>query len=73
MAHPFEKLFAKALSSSTEYDNQVLEVAETLVAQGYRRGEVAAVLKKYAQGLIDDGESTIVYEAYEAVGIDLDD
>jgi hypothetical protein len=73
MAHPFEKLFAKALTSSTEYDNHVLEVAETLVTQGYRRAEVATVLKKYAQGLIDAGESAIVYEAYEAIGADLDD
>lgn len=73
MAHPFEKMFADALKSSTEFDNVVLEKAEDLVEKGYRGQEVAAVLQKYAAALIDPAEAAIVKEAYEEFAHYLDD
>lgn len=73
MAHPFEKMFAEALKASTEFDNVVLEKAEELTTKGYRGREVAEVLKKYTQGLIDPAEAAIVREAYEEFAHYLED
>ncbi len=64
MAHPFEKMFSDALKVSDEFDNAVLEKAEDLEAKGYAGKEIALVLKKYSQGLIDPGEAELVREAY---------
>ncbi len=63
MAHPFEKMFLQALKVSTEFDNQVTEVALSLCEKGYQEKEVAQVLKKLAQGLIDPKEEALVRAA----------
>lgn len=73
MAHPFEKMFAESLKASTEFDNSVLEKAEELIEKGYRGAEIATVLQKYAQGLIDPKEAAIVSEAYEEFAHYLED
>lgn len=73
MAHPFEKMFADALKQSTEYDNLVLEKADELITKGYQGKEVAGVLEKYAKGLIDPKEATVVREAFEEFAHYLED
>lgn len=73
MAHPFEKLFSDALKESTEFDNQVLEKAESLLAKGYSGKEIAGVLSRYAKGLIDPNEASIVDEAFTEFALYLED
>ncbi len=65
MAHPFEKLFEKALKKSTVDENLVFKEAKKLQEKGYRTEEIGSVLTKLEKALIDDGESTIVREARE--------
>jgi hypothetical protein len=67
MAHPFEKLFEKALKKSTVDENLVTKEAEKVLEKGYRREEVCAVLLKLEKSLIDDAEARIVEEAREEV------
>lgn len=67
MAHPFTKLFERALKKSSESDNYVLKEAQKLFEKGYPRDEVCDVLEKLAQGLIDDRESAIVHDALGAL------
>lgn len=65
MAHPFEKMFDKALKSSTDFNNDVLAKAEMLKEKGYSGGEIADVLLKLSKSLIDPKETVLVVEAYE--------
>jgi len=65
MAHPFEKMFDKALKVSTGSDNQVLEEANKLLAKGYSGREIAVVLQKLESGLIDPKEAEIVSNALD--------
>jgi hypothetical protein len=65
MAHPFTKMFDKALKKSTPIDNQVLIVAEKLRAKGYSPEEIGSVLKKLHKSLIQPEDSEIVGEAVE--------
>jgi len=65
MAHPFEKLFTDALKQSTDFDNVVLEKANDLHSKGYAGKEIAHVLKKLADSLIDPQEAAVVREAHE--------
>ncbi len=67
MAHPFEKIFEKALKKSTVDENLVTKEAEKVLEKGYRREEVCAVLLKLEKSLIDDTEARIVREAREEV------
>ena len=65
MAHPFEKMFDKALKESTPFSNEVLIQAEKLKEKGYRGEEIAQVLNKLQKSLIDNNEAEIVGEALE--------
>jgi hypothetical protein len=65
MAHPFEKMFDKALKKSTTSENEVLVVAEKLREKGYRVEEIHGVLSKLHKSLIDPTEALIVGEAKE--------
>lgn len=65
MAHPFMKMFDKALKKSTELDNEVLVVAEKLREKGYSSEEIGSVLKKLHKSLIQPEDSEIVGEALE--------
>jgi hypothetical protein len=65
MAHPFEKMFDKALKKSTPLDNEVLVVAEKLREKGYSPEEIGTVLKKLHKSLIQPEDSEIVGEALE--------
>ena len=65
MAHPFTKMFDKALKKSTPIDNQVLAVAEKLRVKGYSPEEIGSVLKKLHKSLIAPEDSEIVGEALE--------
>ena len=66
MAHPFEKLFEKAIKSSLEDENQVLRVAEKLREKGYDFDEILEVLTKLQGSLIDDDEAEVVQDAIDA-------
>ena len=65
MAHPFEKMFLKALKNATEFDNPVLVEALKLKAKGYRGEEIATVLLSLEKGLIDQTEAAVVTEALD--------
>ena len=65
MAHPFEKMFDKALKSSTSSDNLVLKEASKLREKGYSEAEISGVLEKLQKSLIDDSEAQLVREALE--------
>lgn len=65
MAHPFEKMFDKALKVSSEFDNAVLTEAERLRDKGYAGAEIAGVLLKLEKGLIDKNEAAVVTEALD--------
>lgn len=67
MAHPFGKLFYKALSQSTSDDNRIIKEAKQILEKGYPRNEICAVLLKLEKSLIDDTEASIVREAREEV------
>ena len=73
MAHPFEKLFYKALKKSTETHNEVIVVAAGLLGKGYAPKEVAGVLAGLAKGLIDKDDSELTKEAYDYVAASLDE
>ncbi len=62
MAHPFQKMFVKALAKSDEIDNQVTETAIKLIKKGYSRGEIYQVLLKLEKSLIENNEREIVAE-----------
>ncbi len=68
MAHPFEKMFDKALKVSSELDNQVLEEANQLLEKGYAGREIVEVLTKLEQVLIDPKEAEIVSLALAEFG-----
>lgn len=72
MAHPFAKMFDKALKKSSAEQNEVLNVAEKLREKGYRAEEIAGVLKKLQKSLIDKTEAEIVGEAEEEFSRHLD-
>jgi len=65
MAHPFSKMFEKALKKSSSEENFVLHEAEKLRAKGYSVGEIMKVLEGCRAGRIDDTETEIVEEAIE--------
>jgi hypothetical protein len=74
MAHPFERMFEKALSKSTLDDNVVLTEAKRLLEKGYRHDEVCGALLKLEKALINDNDAVIVREAREeACELDDDD
>jgi len=73
MAHPFLKMFDKALKKSSLEDNQVLAVAEKLRVKGYRPQEIFDVLKRLQKSLIDNGEAELLGEAVEEFRAYIDD
>ena len=71
MAHPFEKIFEKALKKSSTSENHVLSIAERLRQKGYAHDEILKVLNTLQNSLIDDDEAEIVQDAIDAFEIDL--
>lgn len=67
MAHPFEKMFERALKKHTEGENAVLREAEKLRGKGYSETEICAVLRKLEKHLVDERSCTVVHEAREAL------
>jgi hypothetical protein len=65
MAHPFEKMFYKALKKCTKEHNEVIVVSTNLATKGYSPREIAEVLQKLHRGLIDKEEVELVAEALE--------
>ncbi len=63
MAHPFIKLFDKALRKSDLDNNEVLRVAVGLIEKGYRPAEVLECLMRLEKSLIDPAESALVAAA----------
>ena len=69
MAHPFLKMFLKALRDSDEEDNQVTAVATKLIKKGYSRQELAEILIGLKHSLIEDKERLIVTETIEELDL----
>ena len=69
MAHPFLKMFLKALRDSDEVDNQVTVVAAKLIKKGYSRQELAEILIGLKHSLIEDKERLIVTETIEELDL----
>ena len=67
MAHPFEKMFERALRKSTPEENLVAKEAQSLLEKGYREEEVLGVLKHLRASLIQDEDMEVVKEAIELV------
>ncbi len=65
MAHPFEKMFEKAIAKSRGDENHVLGEAERLMELGYAPLEIYTVLKKLNGALIAPADEAIVGEALE--------
>lgn len=65
MAHPFEKMFEKALAKSHGDSNFVLGEAEKLKELGYPVQEIYEVLNTLKKSLISDSDEAVVAEALE--------
>jgi Holliday junction resolvasome RuvABC DNA-binding subunit len=65
MAHPFTKMFEKALKKSTDAENLVFKEAERILKKGYSEAEVFAVLEKLQKSLIDEKDEAVIREALE--------
>lgn len=63
MAHPFEKMFERALKKSSSELNFVFVEAKKILEKGYRKEEILTVLKNLQKSLIDETEERIVREA----------
>ncbi len=68
MAHPFSKIFEKALAKSKGDENHVLGEAEKLKERGYGVTEIYDVLVHLKNSLIGDADAAIVAEAVEEFG-----
>ncbi len=66
MAHPFLKIFDKALKKSLSGDNVVLTQAESLRDRGYAHNEILTVLSHLQKSLIGDAEAEVVQDAIDA-------
>jgi len=69
MAHPFQKMFVKALTKSDEMNNLVTETAIKLIKKGYSRAELYQVLLKLQKSLIEEPERILVAEAIEELDL----
>lgn len=65
MAHPFSKMFEKALKKSTSDENLVLKEAQKLLKMGYSTEEVFGVLTKLEKSLIQDADVAIIRDTLE--------
>lgn len=74
MAHPFEKIFEKAIAKSRGDENHVLGEAERLKEMGYAPKEIYDVLKKLKSSLLIEADEAIVAYALEEFSqyVDLD-
>lgn len=70
MAHPFQKMFIKALAKSEEFDNLVTEEAIKIIKKGYSRSEVYQVLQKLEKSLIEDKEKLLITETIEELSLE---
>lgn len=73
MAHPFSKLFEKALAKSKGDENAVLGEAEKMKERGYSVNEIYDVLVKLQKSLIADADVAILKEAVEEFSQYLDE
>ncbi len=62
MAHPFEKMFDKALKKSLGGENLVTGEALRLLKKGYSNVEINSVLLGLHASLIDEKEEAIIHE-----------
>jgi len=62
MAHPFEKMFEKALNKSSEGENLVTQEAQRLLGKGYSFTEIHSVLSHLAQSLINEHDELLIRE-----------
>jgi len=69
MAHPFQKMFIKAINKSDEMNNMVIDEAVRLIKKGYSRKELHQVLLKLEKSLIEDKEKVLITEAIEELDL----
>lgn len=65
MAHPFEKMFERALRKCTTDENEVLIEAVKIHKKGYSVHEISEVLRKLKISLIDEKDEAIVQDALD--------
>lgn len=67
MAHPFEKIFERALKKSDRNTNIVLKEAERILKHGYSQDEILTLLLTMQKGRLDETDSAILEETIEAI------
>ncbi len=67
MAHPFQKIFYKAVKKSTEEENLVYIQAMKILKKGYSPTEILTVLTALQKSLISDTESAVVQNAIDTI------
>lgn len=65
MAHPFLRMFEKAIAKSYGDENHVLGEAEKLLEAGYAPKEIYGVLLTLKKSLIAPADEKVVAEALE--------
>lgn len=74
MAHPFAKIFERALKKRVlDGENAVLIEAEKIIKKGYSASEVIEVLEKLLVGRIDEQDVVVLDEALLELRGDEDD
>ena len=67
MAHPFQKIFYRAVKKSTEEENLVYMQAMKILKKGYSPTEILTVLTALQKSLISDTESAVVQNAIDTI------
>ncbi len=67
MAHPFEKIFEKALKKSASDQNEVTIEAVKILKKGYAQKEIVEVLTKLRKALIDEKDEAIIQETIDEI------
>lgn len=70
MAHPFSKIFEKALKKCTVEENFVFLEAQKICKKGYSQTEIVTVLTKLKKSLIDDRDAQLVQDAIDTLTLD---
>ena len=66
MAHPFEKMFERALKKCAGEYEIVFDEAVKLREKGYSHAEILGVLTKLQKSLIDEKEAEIIQDTIDA-------
>ncbi len=67
MAHPFQKIFYRAVKKSTEEENLVYMQAMKILKKGYSPTEILTVLTALQKSLVSDTEGAVVQHAIDTI------